>query len=72
MKKPVPEGPALFILVAGAGWPSPLRGSVGLVAFIPMLRIGATRFDPAPSQAQLGRAKPNKKGPLFEGPLFVW
>ena len=28
MKKPVPLGPAFSFLVAGAGWPSPLRGSV--------------------------------------------
>jgi len=44
-------GPACFPS-GGAGWPSPLRGSVGLGASIPMLRIGAPRLEPAPSQVQ--------------------
>ena len=41
------RGPALYVLIAGAGWPSPLRGSVSLDDFIPMLRIGPSRLEPA-------------------------
>jgi len=44
-------GPAC-IPSGGAGWPSPLRGSVGLGATIPMLRIGAPRLEPASLQLQ--------------------
>ena len=38
--------PQVFLL-AGAEWPSPLRGSVSLDGFIPMLRIGPSRLEPA-------------------------
>ena len=69
-KKPA-RGRFFDFLVAGAGWPSPLRGSVGLGAPNPMLRIGAPRLDLLPRRFK-HRSFPNKQGPLFEGPLFVW
>ena len=51
-KRPTLKESRPLILVAGAGWPSPLRGSVGLDGFNPMLRIGPSRLEPASSQVQ--------------------
>ena len=49
-------------MVAGAGLPSPLRGSVGLGVPIPMLRIGAPRLELLPRSFK-PRSFPNEKGP---------
>jgi hypothetical protein len=61
-------------VVAAAGWPSPLRGSVSLDGFIPMLRIGPSRLEPVlqaePNPARDSEnenAGPNETGILVCG-----
>jgi len=70
-KKADPSGAGLFYLVAGAGFRPPrfaLRLLLPLIATHASLRLRVNLL--------LCRFKtctlPNKKGPLFEGPLFVW
>ena len=59
-----------MFLAVGAGWPSPLRGSVSLDGFIPMLRIGPSRLEPAfYAEPYPDRDNENEKGPL-KGPFI--
>jgi hypothetical protein len=63
-----------IFLVAGAGWPSPLRGSVSLDGFIPMLPIGPSRLELLPRRFKSTALFEIKKAtPLFEGAAcFIW